>query len=135
MFKKYNTDSAGFARSLKYYSGQPKDLKDIYAQVKKNIDKIAKYEQKLSDEERRKNEISFKKQKEKLHRDSLKLAVSKKEKATLDSIMKFSVKRRKPLLDSLNKKKIERLRADFRKYHRIYLPWKEFKVPAPVKKD
>jgi hypothetical protein len=37
LFKKYNTDSVGFKRSMKYYSSHPELLQKIYDQVTINL--------------------------------------------------------------------------------------------------
>jgi hypothetical protein len=37
LFKSYNTDSARFNKSFKYYTSKPEDLKDIFDQVLQNL--------------------------------------------------------------------------------------------------
>lgn len=45
-FNKYSTDSAQFNKSLKYYSDRPKELNDIYVEVKKRLEIMQKQEDK-----------------------------------------------------------------------------------------
>ncbi len=134
VFTKYHTDSATFAKSLRYYTNRPKELKEIYAAVTTNIDKILKHEQKLSAEEQRRNQLIMRREAEKRKQDSLKQVMLKKEKATRDSIMKLPLKRRKELLELINKKKMEKLREEFAKRQRSERFWK-FQLPIPAIKN
>lgn len=42
MLKKYNTDTAAFNASFKYYIVNPGKMKSIYAEVKKNLEEVKK---------------------------------------------------------------------------------------------
>ena len=75
-FKKYNTDSARFSKSLKYYSLKPKKLSEIYTDVKTNLDTLEKVEQRRLNAEtvEAEKEIS---RAEKERQDSIKKATRK----------------------------------------------------------
>ncbi|MDF3076309.1 MAG: hypothetical protein K0S09_198 [Sphingobacteriaceae bacterium] len=88
-FKKYNTDSTRFTRSLKYYSLQPKTLSEVYASVKTKLDTLEKVE------ERRLNAETLKAEKE----------ITKAEKRRQDSIKKANGENK---ADSILKKRITR---------------------------
>ncbi len=42
VYQKYGIDSAGYARSLSYYSQKPKELDDMYYQVSQRLEKKKK---------------------------------------------------------------------------------------------
>ncbi|GAA4792408.1 hypothetical protein GCM10023231_20650 [Olivibacter ginsenosidimutans] len=54
VFKKYHTDSAGFHKSLLYYSKQPGVLDQLYIDVQKKLQQMQKDEQALIDAKMRK---------------------------------------------------------------------------------
>lgn len=92
--KKYGLDSANFNRSLKYYIMNPDLLKDIYTEVKNNLEAKKK---KISDLEAKKNKALANKQKtsQKKILDSLKLKAIPGFKG--DSLRKRLIKMHKPM--------------------------------------
>ena len=80
VFKKYNTDSINFKRSIDYYTKKPDQLKQIYVQVTSNIDNLQKAEEKRLEDIRKKEE--------KARQDSLKKVEEKKRKEELQKKFK-----------------------------------------------
>ncbi|WP_423149635.1 DUF4296 domain-containing protein [Rubrolithibacter danxiaensis] len=94
IYKKYNTDSAGFAQSLKYYT-KSNELKDMYLIVQKKLDSLQKKEEKEAEKMRLKLEKEEKEKQKKAEQDAKRKA---------DSIKKD--KEQKRLQKIFNKKKI-----------------------------
>jgi hypothetical protein len=92
--KKFGLDSANFNKSLRYYIMNPDLLKNIYAEVKKNLEAKKK---KITDLEAKKNKLLATKQKafQKKILDSLKLKAIPGFKG--DSLKKRLIKIHKPL--------------------------------------
>lgn len=83
-FKKYNTDSAEFNRSLKFYSLKPEKLNEIYNEVKTQLDTLQKVdERRLQAEAKRAERESLRK--EKRFRDSI---AKQQKKGLADSLPK-----------------------------------------------
>lgn len=89
VFKKYNTDSINFRRSIDFYTRRPEELKQIYVSVTTKLENMQKAEQKRLDD--------IRKREEKARQDSIK----KIEKVRQDSIKKVNDKKKK---DELQKK-------------------------------
>jgi hypothetical protein len=85
--KKYGLDSANFNRSLKYYIMNPELLKNIYTEVKNNLEAKKK---KISDLEAKKSKVTQKKV-----ADSLRLKNIPRFKG--DSLRKRLIKMHKPM--------------------------------------
>jgi Domain of unknown function (DUF4296) len=92
--KKFGLDSSNFNRSLKYYIMNPNLLKNIYTEVKKNLEAKKK---KITDLDAKKNKILANKQKtiQKRIIDSLKLKTIPNFKS--DSVRKKLIKMHKPM--------------------------------------
>jgi hypothetical protein len=92
--KKFGLDSANFNKSLRYYIMNPDLLKNIYTEVKKNLEAKKK---KITDSEAKKNKTLASKQKDfqKKILDSLKLKAIPGFKG--DSLKKRLIKMHKPL--------------------------------------
>jgi hypothetical protein len=94
MLKKYDLDSVRFNRSLRYYIVNPELLKNIYVEVKNNLEAKKK---KITDLDAKKNKVIENKQKasQKKILDSLKLKAIPGLKG--DSLRKRLIKMHKPM--------------------------------------
>lgn len=87
-FKKYNTDSVQFRKSLEYYTRHPEAIDSMYKAVNRQLDRLEAEENKRLDEEMKKREKAI--------RDSLKQ----------DSIKKAKEKKQEELQDAFKSKKV-----------------------------
>ena len=73
MYRKHATDSITIRKSINYYAQQPEVLKEIYKQVKSNLNELEKAEQKKQSVLKKRRQADLlKKKKTRLKADSLK---------------------------------------------------------------
>lgn len=82
VFKKYDTDSVQFRKSMEYYAQQPVELDSMYNAVTRRLERMEEEENKRLEEEAEKREKAVR---DSLRQDSIKKAKEKKQQELQDA--------------------------------------------------